>query len=118
MSSPFLLVTLSPCHPFTLFLVTFVAIGWSLTAAPADNASMRSLLLAAAILATAGCAQQSPWPRVGRSAAMEHWFPLSHADAPKGETTHNRPPCPYFDAPPCDGAYGFCEECGVYHFVR
>jgi hypothetical protein len=99
--------------------VPSVTITWSLPRQPADIASMRCLCLIAAMLLTcAGCAQQSPWPRVGRSAAMEHWFPVSHADAPKGETTRSRPPCPYFDAPPCDGGYGFCEECGVYHFVR
>jgi hypothetical protein len=32
--------------------------------------------------------------------------------------THSKPPCPYFDPPPCGGAYIFCEECGTYHAVR
>jgi hypothetical protein len=68
-------------------------------------------------LLCAGC-QQGFHPHVGRSAALEHWFPVAHTHPGHGINTHSRPPCPYFDPPPRNGAYGFCEECGVWHVVR
>jgi hypothetical protein len=76
-----------------------------------------SLLAAALLLLCAGC-QQGFHPHVGRSLAMEHWFPVAHTYAPHGANTRGRPPCPYFDPPPENGAYAFCEECGVYHAVK
>lgn len=75
------------------------------------------LSFVAALVLCAGC-QQGPFPHVGRSVAAEHWFPLAHSHAPAGANTHSRPPCPYFDPPPESGAYGFCEECGVYHTME
>ena len=74
-------------------------------------------LLAIALLLLAGC-QQGFHPHVGRSAAFEHWFPVVHTHAPHGINTHSRPPCPYFDPPPANGGYVFCEECGVWHAAR
>ena len=66
-----------------------------------------ALLLLVGLMA--GC--QGP----GRSAAMEHWFPLNHKHPGKGVNTGSKPPCPYFDPPAEGGALIFCEECGTYH---
>ena len=85
---------------------------------PIPLLAMRLPLLAAALfLLCTGC-QQGFHPHVGRSVAFEHWFPVVHTHAAHGVNTHSRPPCPYFDPPPADGAYAFCEECGVYHAIR
>lgn len=78
---------------------------------------MRIALLAIALLCLTGC-QQGFHPHVGRSAAMEHWFPVAHTHPGIGINTHSRPPCPYFDPPPRNAGYGFCPECGVWHVVR
>ena len=67
-----------------------------------------SLLAAAVLLLCTGC-QQGFHPHVGRSVAFEHWFPVAHTHAVTGK--HSQPaPCPYFDPPPRNGAYGFCED--------